>query len=158
MPKTNLLIAIATSTLLFAPGCSENMSNKEKGELAGYVLGAAVGIAIGDDLGIGESAGAVLGAAAGFVVGGVIGANLDEVDRLKLEVATLSALQIEEETTVRWKSAKNENVSGTVSTKATTVASSNECRVVSHVVNIRGDEYRERDTLCRQSDGSWALS
>lgn len=158
MPKPKLLIPIAISGVLFVASCSENTSNKEKGELAGMLIGTAVGIAIGDDLGLGESLGAGLGAIAGIMVGGAIGANLDEVDRLKAEVATLSALQIKEEATVRWKSDENENVSGTVSTKNTTLASSNECRVVSHVVNIRGKEYHERDTLCRQSDGSWQLS
>ena len=158
MSKYNILIAMVTSAFLAVSGCSENMSIKEKGEAVGYLIGAGVGLAIGDDLGIGDGFGMVLGAAAGTILGSIIGEKLDEVDQLKAEVAALNALKIEEEATVHWKSDENKNVSGTVSTKNATVASNKECRVVSHVVNIRGEEYRESDTLCRQSNGSWALS
>ena len=158
MSKYNILITMVTSAFLAVSGCSENTTNKEKGEFVGYLIGAGVGLAIGDDLGIGDGVGMVLGSVAGAVLGSVIGEKLDEVDQLKAEVAALNALKIEEEATVHWKSDENKNVSGTVSTKNTTVASNKECRVISHVVNIRGEEYRESDTLCRQSDGSWALS
>ena len=148
------MIALAFFTL---SACSESTSYKEKGEFAGYVIGATVGAVVGDDS-IGAGLGAVVGAVAGTIIGGVIGEKLDEVDQMKAEIAALNALKLEDEATVRWKSDKNKNVSGTVSTKKTTLASNSDCRVVSHVVNIRGEEYREKDTLCRQSDGSWALS
>ena len=157
MSKYKLLMVIITSTFLAVSGCSENTSYKQKGELAGFLVGAGVGAVIGDDS-FGASLGAVVGAFAGSVIGGIIGEKLDEIDKLKAEVAVLNALKIEEEATVHWKSDENENVSGTVSTRKTTTASNNNCRVVSHVVNIRGSEYNESDTLCRQSDGSWALS
>ena len=158
MPKYKSLMVVSTSAFLALSGCSENASNKEKGEFVGYLVGAGVGLALGDDLGIGEGLGMVLGAASGVILGGAIGEKLDEIDQLKAEVAVLNALKIEEEATVHWKSDENKNVSGKVSTKKTTVASNGNCRVVSHVVNIRGSEYNESDTLCLQSDGSWALS
>ena len=158
MSKSKMSVALVTSTLLFLPSCSEDMSVQEKGELIGLALGTAVGFAIGDDLGIGEGVGSVVGAMAGTMIGGVIGQKLDEVDRLKMEVATLSALQMDEEATVLWKSDKNENVLGTVSTRNVSRPSQRDCRVVTHTVNIRGQESLERDTLCRQADGSWALS
>ena len=158
MSKYNILTVMVTSAFLAVSGCSENMSIREKGEVVGYVIGAGVGLAIGDDLGIGDGFGMVLGAVTGTILGGIIGEKLDEVDQLKAELAALNALKIEEEATVHWKSDENKNVSGAVSTMNTNVASNSECKVVTHVVNIRGEEYRESDTLCRQSNGSWALS
>ena len=99
-----------------------------------------------------------LGMIAGAMIGEAIGAKLDEVDRLKAEMATMSALEMNEETKVSWKSPENKNVSGSVTTKIVRNSPGRNCKSVTHVVNIRGEEYREKDTLCRQSDGSWALS
>lgn len=158
MKKYKYLVVLILSTCMALSSCSENMSNKQKGEFVGYLVGGGVGLILGDDLGIGDGVGMIVGAVAGTILGGAIGEKLDEIDKLKAEVATMNALKIEEEATVHWKSDKNEGVSGKVSTKKTVMASNDNCRVVSHVVNIRGEEYSERDTLCRQSDGSWALS
>ena len=54
-------MVISTSAFLALSGCSENASNKEKGEFVGYIVGAGIGLALGDDLGIGEGVGMVLG-------------------------------------------------------------------------------------------------
>ena len=155
----NTMIA---GSLALLTGCSENMNNQDKGELIGAAVGATIGLAIGDDLGLGDAAGELvaigLGSMAGAIIGGSIGAKLDEIDRLKAELATVSALEMEEDTTVEWKSSKNKDVSGSVSTSAIRKTASAECKKVSHVMIIRGQEYREEDTLCRQDNGSWALS
>jgi surface antigen len=144
--------------ILIVGACSDDMSYEEKGELVGLAVGGTIGAMIGDDYGAGEVMGAGFGMIAGAMLGEAIGAKLDEVDQLKAEVATLTALKMEEDTTVSWKSPKNENVSGRVSTRAVRETASVNCKSVTHVVNIRGKEYREKDTLCQQSDGSWALS
>ena len=144
--------------ILFVGACSNDMSYEEKGELVGLAVGGTIGAMIGDDYGAGEVMGAGFGMIAGAMLGEAIGAKLDEVDQLKAEVATLTALKMEEDTTVSWKSPKNENVSGRVSTQSVRETASVNCKSVTHVVNIRGKEYREKDTLCQQSDGSWALS
>lgn len=144
--------------ILFVGACSNDMSYEEKGELVGLAVGGTIGAMIGDDYGAGEVMGAGFGMIAGAMLGEAIGAKLDEVDQLKAEVATLTALKMEEDTTVSWKSPKNENVSGKVSTRSVRETASVNCKSVTHVVNIRGKEYREKDTLCQQSDGSWALS
>lgn len=143
--------------ILFLTACADPSSNEGAGQLIGGLVGAAVGVAVGDDLGVGDVFAGAVGAAAGTAVGGSIGRKLDEADRLKAEVATLSALQFEKDTTVRWRSDQNEEVFGTVSTRGD-AAEKIECKTVKHVVNIRGKEYTERDRLCKTSDGSWQLS
>lgn len=158
MTVRNITIILSTSCFLGASGCSNNASYEEIGELAGYAAGAAVGLAIGDDLGIGDLAGSFFGGIAGSMAGAMIGAKLDEVDQLKAEIATIKALEISEPATVKWQSDENKDVSGVVTTKPTRIASNSECRQVSHIVNVRGKEYKESDTVCRQSDGSWAIS
>ena len=148
-------LLLASSMLLSA--CADPNSNEGAGQLIGSLVGAAVGVAVGDDLGVGDVFAGAVGAAAGAAVGGSIGRKLDEADRLKAEVATLSALQFEKDTIVKWRSDDNESVFGTVSTRSQG-ANSTECKTVKHVVNIRGEEYIERDRLCKTADGSWQLS
>lgn len=156
MAKQKIIIPAVLISGLALTGC--NMNYEEQGQLIGTIVGGAVGAALGDDYGIGEEVGLVIGMAAGGMIGEAIGAKLDEVDRLKAEMATMSALEMNEETKVSWKSPENKNVSGVVTTENVRNNSGRNCKSVTHVVNIRGEEYRERDTLCQQSDGSWALS
>lgn len=63
---TNLSLALAVSTVLFASGCAswDRMTSAEKGTTAGAVVGGVVGHATG---------GGVLGTVGGAVVGGVVG-------------------------------------------------------------------------------------
>lgn len=147
---------IASALLIALTSCSSNQQSYQKtGEVVGTFAGAAIGLALGDDFAAG--AGGAIGMVVGNLLGKAIGAHLDEVDRIKAEVAMLSALQMNKNTKVKWKSDKNQGVSGEVQTKQVT-KNGDVCKSVTQIVNVNGKETREENTLCRESDGSWALS
>ena len=147
---------IAAALLIAVTACSSNQQSYEKtGEMVGTFAGAAIGLALGDDFAAG--AGGVIGMVVGNILGKAIGAHLDEVDRIKAEVAMLSALQMNQNTKVKWRSDKNAGIKGEVHTKDVS-KNGNACKLVTQIVNINGKETREENTLCRESDGSWALS
>jgi surface antigen len=147
---------IAAALLIAVTSCSSNQQNYEKtGELVGTFAGAAIGLALGDDFAAG--AGGVIGMVVGNLLGKAIGAHLDEVDRIKAEVAMLSALQMNQNTKVKWKSDNNPGIRGEVHTKEVS-KNGDVCKSVTQIVNVNGKETREENTLCRESDGSWVLS
>ena len=147
---------IAAALLIAVTACSSNQQSYQKtGEAIGTFAGAAIGLALGDDVAAG--AGPVIGMIVGNLLGKAIGAHLDEVDRIKAEVAMLSALQMNQNTKVKWKSDKNPGIKGEVRTKEVS-KNGNVCKSVTQIININGKETREENTLCRESDGSWALS
>ena len=155
MRKVFLIFGLSFS--IFLTGCNGNYTKEEFGRGLGAAVGGIVGAALGDDS-IGEAAGFALGALGGAVLGSMIGNHLDEHDKLKAEVATLTALQLDQDSTVTWTSDKNRNVGGTVSTQLVPSNSSEQCKKVTQVINLNGTEKREESTVCQQPDGSWSLS
>ena len=81
----------------------------------------------------------------------------DVVDKLKAEVAMLAALNESKNTKVTWKSDKNPGVKGEIQTKKVS-KNGNACKSVTQILIIDGEKTKEVNTLCRKSDGSWALS
>jgi surface antigen len=148
---------IAAALLMTLVACSSNQQSHQKtAEQIGTLAGAAIGYALGEDE-IGASLGAIAGMVAGNLVGSLIGEHLDEVDKLKAEVAMLAALNESKNTKVTWKSDKNPGVKGEIQTKKVS-KNGNNCKSVTQILIIDGEKTKEVNTLCRKSDGSWALS
>jgi surface antigen len=152
-PAAAFGLALFCATLM--AGCA-NQPKRETGTQVGMVLGAVVGVLLGNNTSS-RAAGAALGAAVGGLVGRGIGEHLDEVDRLKAEVATLTALREPSTATVTWTSDRNAGVGGVVTSSPPTQTSQGTCKRVSHIVNVNGKEQREENQWCQKPNGSWGL-
>lgn len=78
-PKVIVKSSIPLVILTFLVGCSQPLSTREKGALAGGGLGAATGAIIGSAVG-NPGAGAAIGGALGGVTGGLVGDQLQKRD------------------------------------------------------------------------------
>ncbi len=146
-----LLVAALSLT-----GC---VTNETGGQVGGGLLGAVAGQQTVRAIGGGENAqllGALVGAAAGAYAGGMIGRRLDERDRLLAEQARTRALDGTGTQRVDWTSAANQGISGRAEARPST-ASAN-CRVVTEVAYIRGEEVTEERTFCRNAEGAWNVA
>ena len=142
-------------------GCA-NVPKQESGTGVGAVIGGVLGAVLGRSSDS-RAAGAAIGAAIGAVIGRAVGEHLDEVERMKAQVATMAALKQPTNSTVSWTSDKNPGVGGVVKTSTPVVAATapvatgqGECKQVTHIININGREQKEEGRWCRRSDGSWA--
>lgn len=139
--------------------CTPKSTIKESSTSIGYAVGIAADVALlasGGWLfaGVGSSIGAVGGAAAGELIEYV----LTKDEQSKVVQATKKALDEKGDAEVSWKSDENETVSGRVQTAEIQPKGSakKQCKRVTQIVNISGQESRETIELCRQIDGSWS--
>jgi surface antigen len=137
-------------------GCA-NQPQQATGQQVGVVLGAVIGAVLGSTPNS-RAAGAAIGAFVGGAVGGAIGRHLDDVDRLKAQVAAQAAVRQPNSAVVSWASDKNPGVSGVVTTSAPVATTQGQCKNVTHIVNVNGREHREENRMCQKADGSWALA
>jgi surface antigen len=159
MPTTQLrrlTFLVLTTASLGLGGCA-TQTKQESGTQVGAVLGAVAGILLGNNP-QSRATGAAIGAVVGGMVGRGIGAHLDEVDRMKAQVATLTALKQPSNATVSWSSDKNPGVSGVVTSSGAVPNGRGSCKRVTHIVNVNGQEQREDHQWCQKSDGSWSLA
>jgi outer membrane protein OmpA-like peptidoglycan-associated protein len=77
-------ITVSFATLILLASCSQPLSTREKGALAGGGLGAAAGAAIGAATGS-PGAGAAIGGALGAVGGGLVGGQLQQQEEMAKE-------------------------------------------------------------------------
>jgi len=162
--KSSSKLLLLTSVVFLAlSGCGNYATKQEMGKDIGTALGAAAGIGIavitGSDDGIdhGTVLGAGIGAMIGSAIGSAIGENMDETDRLKAELATLTALKADDSRTVTWKSPKNDGVGGEVTVVNQNSNANSNCKVINHLININGKEHREEQEYCLGESGSWVL-
>jgi len=154
MPKKQILGAFCAIMLLSA--CQTGTLDRKT---IGTVIGAAAGAAAGSNLGKGNGrvVGIALGTLAGAIIGGSIGQSLDELDQLKMQQTTQTALE-EKPTgqTSRWSNPDSGN-SGTI-TPTRTVQKAEEdqpCREYESTVTIDGQLETITGMACRQDDGTW---
>lgn len=153
---------VAILALTLAVTSCANRSKQEIGSEVGLIVGTAVGIGLAaatgsDSTEDGMLIGAAVGAFTGMALGAIIGETLDEVDELKAQMATMTALKSEDGKSVRWESDVNDNVGGQVRITNTSSTSETDCKAVSHILNVNGKEILEEQNYCLSSDGSWVL-
>lgn len=121
----------------------------------GSAVGAAVGGILGGLLGnkVNRGAGTVIGALAGGLLGSVIASKLDKCEQQRLSDVTSQAANDPPSSTPiprKWTSDTREGVEGTVvAGPVETVAGGKECRVVTQVAYVDGQEVRDSPKLCR---------
>lgn len=153
MKKAILAVAVAA---VIGTGCA-NATKQEQGALAGAVLGAGGAYGLADNSSNKELwivAGTLLGALAGQA----IGERLDERDRLLAGQSFQKSMELSPDaTSVGWSNPNTGN-SGTVTPVSTTVASSGQpCREFSQTIIVGGKEEQAYGTACRMADGSWDI-
>lgn len=156
MSNASRTVAALAVTALSLTAC---VTNETGGQVGGGLVGALAGQQTVRALGGGQSSqivGALVGAAAGAYVGGAIGRRLDERDRLLAEQARTRALDGTGTQRVDWRSATNEGINGRAEARPST-ASAN-CRVVTEIAYIRGEEVTEERTFCRNAEGAWNVA
>ena len=155
--------SMAAVLCLSLASCATDKSRKEIGAEVGMIVGTVVGVGIavatGSDDGIDQ--GMLIGAGAGAIIGGMAGSffgeKLDELDQVKAEMATMTALRANDERPVSWKSEQNEDVGGSVAVVSGAGAQTADCKVVRHMLNIAGEEVIEEQEYCLDASGSWVL-
>ena len=161
MTARTLIIPLFVAGTLVG-GCATDKSSQDIGAEAGLLIGTAVGIGIAAATGSdgaeeGLAIGAVAGAIIGSAMGSFIGEKLDEIDQLKAEMAAMTALKADDARAVSWQSEQNDDVSGTASVVSSKGATSGDCKIVRHLLNISGEEVVEEQTYCLNANGSWVL-
>jgi len=118
-----------------------------KGALVGGAVGGLLGHSLG---GKNKLAGTVLGALGGAIVGSVIAKKLDECEKQKMAKANVDAANAPVGESQNWTSDTRSDVHGTVSAAAPEkLADGRQCRTVTNVAYISGQEVRETPRLCR---------
>ena len=158
--KKNIIAIMPVLLIIYLlSGCADKSKQEivgEIGAITGGILGGAVAVATGEDDYIVLGAG--IGAATGAIIGSFLGEKLDELDTIKAEMATMTALKSDELKPVKWKSDDNQGVSGKVSVIQEQEKLSSNCKTVKHILNINGKEMEEEETYCLDSEGSWLAS
>ena len=130
------------------------------GEVAGTLLGAALGGLVGSQIGGGSGkkfaiAGGVL---AGGFIGNNIGKKLDCVDQDYHYDTTQSALEYKKTGgTAAWSNPDSGHSGSVTPTKTYIAADGRPCREFTQSVWVDGREESVTDTACRQSDGTWQI-
>ncbi len=130
-------------------------------EALGGVLGAIGGAVVGHQ--IGDGSGRVLATFAGTIIGGMLGAgvgrDLDDAQRLKLEVATQYALENQRSgTRTTWRGPGRRACGVIVPRPAFRNEVRQYCREFQQTIVIDGKRESAYGTACRQPDGQWKIA
>ena len=129
------------------------------GNVIGAIGGALIGRAI--DGGRNRGTGTIVGGVVGTLIGGELGAALDRCEQQKLRAAELEAansLGNGDRGSTEWRSDSRPNTWGTVTPGArSTRGDGRECRPVTYVSYIEGQERHDQRQLCRRPPSTeWA--
>jgi surface antigen len=125
-------------------------------ELAGQVLGGAVGAVIGSGIGDGDERliAAGTGALIGVLLGGEIGRQLDQADRACFG-QTLESVPTGR--TVAWRNPDSGALMRTTPVDSYRNAAGRQCREYQATATVQGRERQVYGTACRQDDGTWEI-
>ncbi|GAB6053385.1 RT0821/Lpp0805 family surface protein [Magnetospira thiophila] len=150
----------ALAAVLLVGGCAGNSMQDNPNQTLGTLLGAGVGALAGSQIGGGKGnmAAIAVGTLAGAWLGSNVGAKLDEVDKMKLQSTTQSALEYNKAgTTSSWSNPDSGHAGTITPTKTYSSKSNEDCREYRTTVTIDGRVEEAYGTACRQADGSWRV-
>ena len=156
-------IALAAALTLTACQDVPGMQNDQQaGGLLGGAAGAIAGGLLGNSFGgTGALIAGVLGSVGGYLIGSAIGAHLDQADRQRAEAATTQALAAPVPPgapgqPVGWNSERNSGVNGSAQVVGVQPqADGGQCRDVSEIAYINGEQTRQTSRYCRGPSGAW---
>ena len=161
-----LLIIFAAASVMAVPAMAQNTGCKRgnTGQIIGGVGGAIAGGLLGRaiDGGNHRAVGTILGAVVGGLAGSAIGKQLDKCERERIDTATMAAVNDRRSGTSSaqaWQS-DSRDVHGTVTASApTNLSDGRQCRTVTRVAYINGQEVREQPRLCRRPpESEWVAA
>ena len=129
-------------------------------EEQGMVLGAAVGGILGNQIGGGSGRviATAVGVAAGAAIGGKIGRQLDEKDRLQMQMAYQQSLEYNRSgQATTWNNPDSGNYGSFTPERTTQNAHGQYCREYQQTVVVAGEEQQAYGRACRQRDGTWQI-
>lgn len=163
MKKLVILLAFALlslvspfSTSMAAAKCGSG--NQVAGAVVGGLLGGLLGRKI--DGGNNRTAGTVIGAVAGALAGSMIAKQLDDCEKDKMAEATVTAVNAPANAPPQTWSSDSRDANGTVTASApVTLNDGRQCRTVTRVAYISGEEVRETPRMCRTPPSSdWQVA
>ena len=153
-----LAILLAASSVTAQAECVREKGGG--GEIAGTLLGAALGGLVGSQIGGGSGkkfaiAGGVL---AGGFIGNNIGRKLDCADQDYHYDTTQSALEYKKTgRAAGWSNPDSGHAGSVTPTKTFFAADGRPCREFSQTIFVDGQEETVTDTACRDEDGTWKI-
>ena len=150
------LFLISSATGLHAE-CRRDNNNKE---IAGTLLGAAVGGLIGSQIGGGTGNKVAIGAGvlAGGLIGNKIGKSMDCQDLAYHEKTTQDALENERTgTATTWRNPDTGNSGTIIPTKTYMADKDTPCREFTQIIRTADGVEEVKGTACRQNDGTWNI-
>lgn len=140
--------------------CKKGNTGKTIGRIAGGIGGALLGRTIdseGD-----RTLGTIIGGAAGVFIGGAIGGAFDKCEQQKIAETTQQTLDSppDQEVTKTWTSETRKDAGGTVVAQPMEVDDSGrQCRTVTRVNYIDGEEIQDSPTYCKDpATSQWVLA
>jgi surface antigen len=155
MNRNIIVTGLLTLTLL--GGCAGTYNKQQAGGVLGSVLGAGGAYGLAKDSS-NKEAWIIAGALLGALAGDAIGAQLDERDRLLAGRSFQSSMELNPNSQgTGWRNPNTGN-SGTVTPTQTYVTAGGQpCREFQQTVIVGGQEQQAYGTACRQADGSWKI-
>jgi len=150
------LFMLSVGTGLHAE-CRSDSNNKE---IAGTLLGAAVGGLIGSQIGGGTGNKVAIGAGvvAGGLIGNRIGKSLDCQDLAYHEQTTNKALEYERTGTAStWRNPDTGHSGTIIPTKTYMANGDTPCREFTQIIRTADEIEEVKGTACRQEDGTWKI-
>ncbi len=158
-----MIVAVFALALATAPATAVQKAPKsackkgKTGQIAGAVAGGLLGGFLGNriDGGRNRGVGTVLGAVGGAFLGSQLGKKLDKCEKERVTAATMAAVQDNESgigQPQKWVSdtRPNEAYGTAVASRPTMLKDGRQCRAVSRVSYIAGEEVRDQSQLCRK--------
>ena len=153
--RTKIMIAALLSSLLLA-GCQSGGQKETVGGILGAVGGGLLGSQVGG--GKGRLVAVGIGAVAGSMLGRSVGADLDELDRMKAAKTTQDSLEYGKTgTTSTWSNPDSGNSGSVTPSRSYQTTEDQPCREYTSTVTIDGKTEEAVGTACREPDGTWRI-
>ncbi len=154
----NVKFMVVASTILAISSCdnSANSDNSELGTITGGVIGAVVGSQFGG--GDGKILAAVAGAAAGGYIGSQIGANMDKVNRMKVNEALENTKTNQSRSWVDPDTKVQYTIKPTKTIKQADKSGEKICRKYIMSIVVDGELETATGNACRGKDGTWQVA
>ena len=155
--STFLIASVLLTSACQGTGQNGQVNKADMGTILGGVGGAVIGSSFGK--GNGRVVGTAIGTLLGAGLGRSIGQSMDDVDMMKYEQTSQSAMErnkVGQSST--WRNPDSGNYGTVTPTRTYDSASGDYCREYNQTITVGGKTEKAYGTACRQPDGSWKVT